>query len=222
VACRTASLCGGINSLSSTSTITNNVIFGVDATHSVGVRLMEAEIPSGVVILNSNTIDGAGTSSGNSTSVALQVEIGACAACGFNGFVGHIRNNILLGGLADSRFAIYEQAPSGRTQHPDILENNDLYVSPPLAQTDALYRYFDGTNQTLFTSITLVNGLQSQVARMTVGSNIPDNPNLDASFNLVTGSKCIDVGTASEAPSIDKNRLARPQNGLFDIGADEF
>jgi hypothetical protein len=228
-ACQTANQnpCGGINSLSSTSTITNNVIFGVVAPRSIGVRLMEAEIPSGVVILNSNTINAGGTQSssgpGSATtmSAALQVEIGSCSSCLFNGFVGHIRNNILLGGVADARFAIYEQAPSGRTQHPDILENNDLLVISPSAN-DALYRFFDGTNPTLITSIGTVNNLQSRVARMTVGSNISANPLLDASFNLIGGSNCIDVGTSAEAPALDKNGLARPQNALFDIGADEF
>jgi hypothetical protein len=218
--------CGGINSQSSTSTITNNVIYGVIASRSVGVRLTEAEVPGGVVILNSNTINAGGTQSssgsGTSTSIALQVEIGACNTCGFNGFVGHIRNNILLGGVGDARFAIYEQAPSGRTQHPDILENNDLYVIPPLSGNDALYRYFDGTNQTLITNISNVNGLQSLVARMTVGNNISAAPMLDASFNLLSGSPCIDTGTSSEAPPADKNGLAKPQNALFDIGADEF
>jgi hypothetical protein len=222
VACRTASLCGGINSLSSTTTITNNVVFGANATNSVGVRLMEAEIPSGVVILNSNTIDGGGTSSGNSTSAALRVEIGPCNACGFNGFVGHIRNNILQGGVADERFAIYEAAPAGKTQHPDILENNDLWVSPPLGNADALYRFFDGTNQTLLNSITNVNNLQSRVARMTVGSNISADPMIDSNFNLTAGSSCINAGTSAEAPAVDKNVTARPQNALFDIGADEF
>jgi hypothetical protein len=221
VACRTANPCGGINSLSSTTTITNNVIFGADATNSIGVRLMEAEKPSGVVVLNSNTIDGGGTSSGNSTSAALRVEIGPCPTCGFNGFVGHIRNNILMGGVADERFAVYEEAPSGRTQHPDILENNDLYISAP-GGSDALYRYFDGNNQTLLTSVTNVNNLQNRVASMTVGSNISADPLLDSRFNLMSGSNCIDVGTSAEAPIDDKNNQARPQNGMFDIGADEF
>jgi len=220
--------CGGINSQSSTSTITNNVVFGVDAPHSVGVRLSENEVPGGVVVLNSNTIDGGGTAgnqgSGTSTSAALVVEIGACNTCGLNGFVGHVRNNILLGGVANARFAIYEQAPNGKTQHPDILENNDLYV-PSATNKDALYRYFDGTSQTLITSINgagSVNDLAALVSRMTVGSNISAPPALDASFDLTAASLCIDAGTSSEAPAADKNGLARPQNGLFDIGADEY
>src|SRR5262249_3705127 len=158
-----------------------NVVFGVDAPRSVGVRLTEAELPSGVVVLNSNTIDGGGTpsnsGSGTSTSAALIVEIGACNTCGFNGYVGHVRDNILLGGVANARFAIYEQAPTGKTQHPDILENNDLYISNP-TNNDALYRYYDGTNQTLITAIANVNGLAAQVARMTVGQNISAAPNL--------------------------------------------
>ena len=216
--------CGGINSLSSTTTITNNVVFGVVAPRSYGVHLMEAEVPGGVVILNGNYIDGGGTpsssGSGRSMSAAVVVEIGPCNTCGFNGKIGRIRNNVLAGGVGSDRYSVYEQAPNGKTQHPEALTNNDLWINN-LAGNDALYRRFDGTNGTNVTTFAAVNGLGAVIAGLVVGANFASDPNVNATFHLNAGSPCIDTGTSTEAPATDMDGDARPKGIAVDVGADE-
>ncbi len=214
--------CGGIASQSSTSTITNNVVFGLTAPRSAGVMLAEAEQPAGLVILNGNTIDagGASVSTGNTTrSAALVSRIGSCGTCGFAGVNGHVRNNVLRGGKGSARFIVFEDAPSGKTTHPQIFENNLLFFPTPAAASDVLYGEWSGSATQNVTTIGAVNALSFGGA--TFGSNITGDPLLDTSFHLGTGSPAIDKGTASEAPAKDMDGDARPKGAGIDIGADE-
>jgi hypothetical protein len=213
----TTEYCGGIRSASSTSTITNNIISGIMADRSVGVHLLEAEVPAGNVILNSNTIDAGG---GGSMCAAVVVQIGICATCGFNGSVGSIRNNIFLGGTSTARFGVYEDAPTGKQQHPQALENNLFFISSPKAG-DHLYRLYDGSAATLLNSIAQVNNLKTSVPSITVGNNVTGDPLLDMTFHLMAGSPAIDRGTSTEAPVDDIDGQSRPLGIGIDIGADE-
>ena len=52
-------------------------------------------------------------------------------------------------------------------------------------------------------------------------ANISDDPTLDATSHLKAGSKCIDQGTATEAPMRDIDGEKRPKGAAIDIGADE-
>jgi hypothetical protein len=213
----TIEYCGGIRSASSTSTITNNIIAGVMADRSVGVHLLEAEVPAGKVILNGNTIDAGG---GGSMSAAVVVQIGICGTCGFNGSVGSIRNNIFLGGTSAARFGVYEDAPVGKQQHPQALENNLFFISSPKA-SDHLYRLYDGSTATFLNSIMQVNNLKGSVPPMIVGNNVTGDPVLDMTFHLTSGSPAIDRGTSTEAPVDDLDGQSRPLGIGIDIGADE-
>src|SRR5947207_4920866 len=86
-------------------------------------------------------------------------------------------------------------------------ENNDL--DDP---TGALY-YDEGT-----TALTLsqVNALPG------AAGNISADPLLDSTGHLAPESPCRNAGTASGAPATDIDGQPRPQEGAFDIGADEF
>jgi hypothetical protein len=229
IACQagTTRWCGGIESQSGTMTITNNLIFGVPAPLSAGVHLLESERATGVIVLNSNLLDGGGAASSASTtgtlSAALLLEIGSCTTCGFLGAVGHVRNNILQGGTASARFGVYELAPATKQQHPGALENNLFYVSGTLLPTDALYRYFDGSTQTLYTQASQVNALGTMIPAMPpVSKNLSGNPMLDSAYHLTNGSPCINAGTATEAPAADRDGDMRPAGSATDIGPDEF
>jgi hypothetical protein len=216
--------CAGIMSESSTTVITNNVVFAPKSTRSAAVVLGEFEIPAGAVVVNGNTFNGGGigpTSSigARNQSAAIVVTIGPCNTCGFNGFVGRIRNNILDGGLNMERFGILEDPAQGRTMRPELIENNLFWFATQAGRTDTLYRQLSAqAAATDHKTDADVNGVTSPPA----ASNINADPKLDATWHLAAGSPCIDTGTAVEAPVFDFEGEMRPARTAMDIGHDEM
>jgi hypothetical protein len=214
--------CGGIASESSTTVITNNVVFGISSPRSTAVRLGEFEVPAGTVVLNSNYLDGGGvspTSQLAGVSTAVVVAIGACSSCGLRGKVGRLRNNILAGGINQDRFGIYEDGPSGKTTHPEALEACDFDIPPVTGAISSLYRSWDGTTGTRVIDITVLNSAPFATGlKASFAADCGIDP---VSFKLPQGSVCIDAGTATEAPTLDRNGEARPQGQGFDVGPDE-
>ena len=200
--------CGGLVSLSSTSVITNNVIYGVSGPRSAAVLLTEAEKAAGVVTLNGNTLDGAGNGipvSGTTISAAVALKI----VVGVNGVFGKIRNDILLGGQNQKRYGIYEEQIANKTNKPQVLEYDDFFFPTLAGRTDAFWHVWDGVNASDMTAVPAPN-------------NLNVDPTLDPTWHLKQGSGCIDKGTLTEAPANDCDGDNRPKNNLVDIGADEF
>jgi hypothetical protein len=210
--CQQQNWCGGIHSPSSTTVIINNVIAGADAPRSAGVRLAELETPAGAVVLSSNSIDGGGSTSSGSISAAVQLEIGGC--CGQQTLVGRVSNNILLGGVGQNQFGIFEAKTGGKQAHPEMLQNNDFFVPSGI-----LYAYWDGATASALNTEAAVNGLAQKLGP--VSGNISADPSQDSSYHLQTGSPCIDSGTATDAPASDFEGDARPAGQGYDIGPDE-
>jgi len=216
--CAGSNWCGGIVSRSGTATITNNVVFGPGAAPlSAASMLTEAEVPSGSIVLNSNLLDGGGSGEGGSVSAAVVLRIGACNTCGFNGVVGRIRNNILLGGSTPNRYGLYEETTAGKTEHPQFLENNDFFF-PGAARNDNLYRYWNGAVGAPIATLVGVNALG---APSTVSSNISVDPVLSSTFHIDPASGCVDKATATDSPTKDFEGDSRPKGGVGDIGPDE-
>jgi hypothetical protein len=119
-----------------------------------------------------------------------------------------VRNNIFLNAGTDdftNGFAVYEKDATSDLQ---FFENNALWA--PNGGT----LYFDeGT-----TSLTLadINAL------MGAGANINVDPLLDATFHIPLTSPCRNAGTATGAPAFDFDGDTRPQEMIYDIGADEY
>ncbi|HEY5926035.1 MAG TPA: MopE-related protein [Kofleriaceae bacterium] len=214
--------CTGITSQSSTTTITNNIVFGAKSARSAAVFLGEFEVPAGAVVLNGNTLNGGGigaVSSLQSQSAALVVAIGPCNTCGFNGFVGRVRNNILDGGSNQLRFGVREDPAAGRMMRPELLENNLFWFAPTNGRADVLYRQVDAQGVPKdHTTLATLNILTSPPA----SANLHADPMLDATWHVPDGSPCIDNGTATEAPPIDFDGEARPMRSALDIGHDEL
>ena len=213
--------CAGIFSESSTTSITNNIVFGARGARTAGVVLGEFEVAAGAVILNGNTLNGAGAGPAptRTESAALVVTIGPCATCGFNGFVGRVRNNILDGGTNELRYGVREDPAAQRSMRVEILQNNLFWFATAAGRTDVLYRAMAGNGTpTDHTTIAAVNGLTMQMAAANVGGD----PLLDATWHLGAGSPCIDAGTATEAVAADFEGDPRPAGAAVDIGHDEM
>ncbi len=218
--CTSASIfCGGINSVSSSAVITNNVVLGLSSPRSAAIYLQEAEIAGGMVVFNGNYADGAGIAMGDgAVSAAMVTHIGTCMTCGFRGVMGKTRNNILSGGKSRNRFGVLEDAVAGRTNRPEALENNLFYFPPAAAaRNDVIYRSWDGSKSTDLTTIAAVN----QLTKPAAAKNLSGDPMVDGSYHLKAGSPCIDKGTATEAPTADMDGEARPRGAAIDIGPDE-
>ena len=215
--------CAGIMSESSTTTITNNIVFAPKSPRGTAVFLGEFEVAAGTVVLNGNTLNGGGIgalSGVRTQSAALVVSIGTCTTCGFNGVIGRVRNNILDGGSNLDRFGVREDPSQGRTMRPEVLENNLFWFGPSnTPANDVMYRQMSAQGvATDLKTIAAVNALTAP----TSGGNINAEPLLDATWHLSPGSPCIDKGTASEAPAADFDGEARPMRTAMDIGHDEL
>lgn len=209
--------CGGIQTLGTTATITNNVVYGMAATRSFGLYVGESEIPAGVVILNGNTIDGGGLFSGVGTSLSAAVVYGD-VNLGTNVVTGRVRNNILLGGVARDRFGVYEDDKTNtKTSRPELLENNDLFFPTNLGSVDAAYRQWLASG----TGVVHASVGDMEASLFWATANVAVDPDFGLGQHLLPGSPCIDAGTATEAPSFDLDGDARPLGGGIDIGADE-
>jgi hypothetical protein len=204
--------CGGIHSQGSTTTIINNVVLGAKGPKSCAVLLEDGEVGVGSVILNANTLDGAGTNGVDgtlSTAVALRINAGT------NATFGKVRNNILLGGTNKSRYGVYEDPPTGKTAHVVVLDNNDFWnVGTP--RTDFAYRLWNGAVGTDVTFAQL-----GTISNTPPVANLGVDPLLDATWHLGSASPVIDKGTSTEAPSRDIDGDSRPKGTAVDIGADE-
>jgi Putative metal-binding motif len=217
VKCTTnADFCGGIRSESSTSTISNNVVFGADSPKSAAVVLGEYEVPVGAVVLNSNYLDGGGSNSGGSVSTAVMLHHGNC--CGNVAIVGRIANNVLVGGVASQRYGVYENQVATRAAHPELLQNNDFFIVSATS-SDAYYQHWNGSGT--LTKVTTIAGVNGLSLGGPVGGNIEGDPTVDATFHLQTGSICVDAGIATDMPTLDFEGDARPNGAQNDVGPDE-
>ena len=203
--CNGAQLCGGITSLSSTSIITNNVVYGAKSMNSAAIHLRDAEKPLGVVIINGNVLDGAGVGlTGNFTrSAALFLHINN----GVNALMGRVRNNVMQGGINLNRYGVYEDQVPNKTNKPEVLQFNQFFFPALPNRNDSYWHQWNGT---VATDMGTAPAMNQQ-----------GDPLLDSTWHLNNGSPCIDKGTPTEAPAKDRDGNNRPMAQGFDIGADE-
>jgi hypothetical protein len=201
----------GLEVLDAPARVQNNVIRGATGctsgagpaapTGAIGVRVMLGT--SGAELdLHSNTIFAAGVSAGCTGH-------GILWGRGRSGPWGLVRNNIVDAGLCPTRYAFTEGAASA---DPRVLENNDLFGTNPTA----LYR--DEATTDLLT-IGAINALVD----ITSAANLSAPPLfVGVTTRIAAGSPCRNTGTSVGAPTEDLDGDARPQEGVFDVGADEY
>lgn len=224
VCTNTRNWCAGIASISSTSTIVNNIVLGPKAQRSAAILLGEFEVAAGAVVLNSNLLDGGGgvpAGTGTPTeSAAVVVQIGPCNNCGFNGRVGRVRNNILLGGANQLRFGVREDPAQGKTMHPEELENNLFHFAPlpGPARADVMVLQMTPNGPKQLRTIAEVNMITTPMAK----ANVAGDPLVDSTWHIGNTSPCVNAGTATESPVFDFEGQARPNGDAPDIGHDEL
>lgn len=214
-ACAGDAWCGGIRSDQGALVIESNIIKGARAGLSAAVKLVVIEGAGPVVSLNGNTLDAVGDGSDTgSTSTAIELENQTANDVS----VGKVRNNILLGGINATRYAVYENK-TGKQVHLVALDNNDFFLSPrQISSGDYAYFYWNGSAANPYTFAQLSN-----VTSPTPVANLNVNPNLDTStYLLKSPSPVVDKGTPTEAPKKDIQGDSRPKGQGIDLGADEL
>ncbi|HEY4182547.1 MAG TPA: choice-of-anchor Q domain-containing protein [Kofleriaceae bacterium] len=214
--------CAGIGIEGSDATVTNNVVLGPRGFKTAAVLIAEVTLDSGAVVIANNYLGagGSGPSMGStaprsaSTAVAL-VRKGA----NFTQDVGTFRNNIFEGGLNSDRFGIYEDPAESQRIHAIAVDSNDFTFTSQGSHVDNLYHAVqDVIGVTNYGSIFTMQ-LNAPTAAQ---NNLAGDPKLDSTYHLLNGSPCIDVGTDTDAPSLDFDGDTRPQGDNVDIGADEY
>jgi putative metal-binding protein len=217
VTCNTQTWSGGIEGGAGLETITNNVILGMASLRSTAVMLRDGEVPLGQVDLNSNTLDGTGTPN-NNTAISAALVIGPLVQ-GNNGFIGQIRSNIMVSGVANARFGVLEEDAPGKTLHPAALDTNDIWAPSSGMGSGTDYLFWNGATSTSMT-VAQVNAQMTFLTFM----NFAADPDLDAMYHLqnIATNPCIDAGTnLGPPPADDVDGDVRPQGADFDVGADE-
>ncbi|MFI5288102.1 MAG: choice-of-anchor Q domain-containing protein [Polyangia bacterium] len=192
---------------STTARLINNILRDRPCGAAEEVAHFDATDAAHSPILNSNTLEyttcalcgkrvGLGLTAGNTQITA-----------------GVVRNNIIYnaGGIAAG-------SPGGtvideETHDIDLaeLENNDLY--------DPLGTLYVDENSKSYNSIALIESNLTNAS-----GNLSAAPAFDGAnpYHLTAGSPCVNVGLATGAPNHDYDNDARPQQGAFDVGADEY
>ncbi len=125
-----------------------------------------------------------------------------------NPAAGIVRNNIIVNVGADGFANGYGVAETNFASGLLSFQNNDIWV-----QNGGILYFDDG-----LTPLTLAG----TNALMGASSNISADPLLDATFHISTASPCRNAGTAVSAPAFDFEGNPRPQEMIYDIGADEY
>ena len=198
----------GAHFSNTSSLVTNNVIRDQACLSTVDVIRFDKLAVMGNVAaptIHSNTVQFTTcTGCGAKRGITIASQAGAIVAA-----AGVVRNNIFRNaGTANymTGFAVRENDISSDLA---TFENNDLWTP------NGGILYFDEGAGPLLNLIA-VNALTGSAG------NINADPLLDATFHLLAMSPCRNAGTMTGAPAFDFDANMRPQEMVFDIGADEY
>lgn len=206
-----ANPCGGVFTTNASLDFESNFIGGVPAPTSIALFITATDGHATDGIVNGNFLrGGAGTGPvlGNSVSAAIGLRLSATATAHTTGAV---RNNILEGQAAQTRFGVFEITDASAKGHIKALSYNDFW------NVDYVYAGWDGTNATKYKysdidTLPTVEHLK----------NINLDPLLTTDGHLMNGSPCINAGLENdEILSTDIDGDSRPVGTNVDIGPDE-
>jgi hypothetical protein len=164
-----------------------------------------------------NTIEYGNCAAGSTCGVRMGLSFDQI---GLGGGAGHFDDNIVRsflgssGGGSVKSYAVYQYGVNGDWA---TFSANDLFEPNAWSSGNPVLFYYQGT--TMLSDATAVN---KTLGPIVLTPNISADPKLDASWHLLSGSPCIDVGDSKYAPATDRDGQTRPRGTGFDIGADEF
>lgn len=197
--------CAGIAIWGGSPYIANNVVYGMGGDRSASIAIVHGELVVERPIINSNTLYASRTA-GSGSAISAGV---TCESFFGIAMFGEIRNNIVIGASAGQSFGFYEEDNDPSTTCRPVMIETNLFSG-----IDHVARFFNGGDQ-FFTAVADAD------AEAWATSNQAGDPMLDANHRLMAGSPAIDMGVATDAPSVDRDGDARPAGGGYDIGADE-
>jgi hypothetical protein len=216
----TGSFCGGLSYGYPSGLITNNWIRGISAQHSAALFLHTPEGAggnSGTIVVNSNTLDGAGSGSTGQT-ISAGIALHNTASANGVATLGSVRNNILFAGLAKVAAGIYEDETVGKGAHCSALDNNDFVGA-------VLYHYWDqsaGSGAGAASDETTIGMLQTTITTPIPTNNIAADPQIFSGYMIPATSPCANAATTTEEPPVDiTGTTTRPQGQGPDIGCYE-
>jgi hypothetical protein len=195
--------------------LVNNLVFGGQCSNTGGSSAYyglhvttggPGTVAQGDLEVHSNDIEPQGSEGDCQSAGVFLARLGGGDAPA----AGILRNNIVSAGVCGQRYAVKESGAGFR-----LMENNDFYAPAPPDAPAILYRR-DTSDATTEDE---VNGLAGASKNISADPGYRSSP---TDLRLTSGSRCIDHGTASGAPSTDADGAARPQGDGFDIGAYEF
>ncbi|HEY4058637.1 MAG TPA: choice-of-anchor Q domain-containing protein [Kofleriaceae bacterium] len=218
--------CAGIGIEGSDATVTNNIVLGPRGFKTAGLLIAEITEDSGDVLVANNYLGagGTGTATGSMATRSASAAVTLVRrSADFSETVGTLRNNIFEGGINSDRYGVFEDPDpddSDSRIHPVSVDTNDFTFASQGSHVDTLYHAVQdfplGTSN--YTNMTLLQ----TTGPGTIDKNITDAPKIDATYHLMTGSPCIDVGTDDRAPAKDFDGDDRPSGDHVDIGPDEY
>jgi hypothetical protein len=203
--------------------VENNLIEGMVGNNTMAVCASPGGVPAdayAVMVLNangkneidlhSNTLfgtDALQTVACTSRALVFDVSDGGTPTAP----LGLVRNNVLAAGACPTRYDVQELNAAA---DPRVLQNN--WFDSTLANGIVLYR--DEATTDLLDA-----GAINALTDITSSNNIEGACGVTpAAFHLAATSVCRNAGTDAGAPSQDIDKDSRPQEGVFDIGADEY
>ena len=226
VACATTStFCGGISMTATSARIVNNWVSGIPARRTAALLINvppTGVVPSGGVVVDSNTLLGGGVGLNDTVSAAIVLSNTTNAPAGAPPVgIASVTNNILVAGSNSARFDIYED-PQASTARCTTLATNDFVVSMNVAGgASILYHVWDPAKGA--TDITSLAGLSdsTQLPSPSGFKNISADPRLIGDV-ITSSSPCFNQGLPNvNLPPLDIAGTKRPQGASNDIGAFE-
>ena len=228
---------GGVYCTGASPAITGNSVIGNTATGTGGgfyVTSVSSPSVTKNVIAGNRAVSGGGIySEGSSATIAMDSIVGnsASAGGGIYGSSGSLAvwNDVIAGNTASGSGGGITVGTAAMSMTNDTVVGNNAASSGGPIDIQAAFPTF--TNCIVWGNSDDLPGVYATYSNLSGGGggglgNISVDPDFVAAeagnYHLSAGSKCIDSATSTVAPQTDRDGIARPWGGGYDMGAYEY